>query len=179
MLADMAAVTEDAISASQLATTDDLTGLYNRRGFRSAARKAVSVCKRRKQSSVLITFDLDGFKAINDTHGHEEGDKALKAFSRLLRSQFRDSDVCGRIGGDEFVALAVGVDEDDVPKIMGRFADSIDAYNEQSGNGYDVRYSAGFVGKPSDIHVRFDDLMREADTRMYARKRIRKEESIG
>lgn len=84
--------------------TDELTGLLNRRGFETAVMSSL----RRHPDTALILADLDHFKAINDTHGHAAGDDALRHFAQILRSTVRQSDLCGRIGGEEFCILLPG-----------------------------------------------------------------------
>ena len=90
-----------------LALTDDLTCLYNRRGFFAAATQLLRLAKRNSQSLVLLFCDFDDLKRINDTYGHREGDLALIRAADALEHSFRDADVVARIGGDEFVALAL------------------------------------------------------------------------
>ena len=96
---------EQELSALQLATTDHLTLISNRRGFEVLARHAVQFCRRLQLPVTLLSFDLNKFKEINDRHGHAAGDQALKTFARGLLAVFRDSDVIGRLGGDEFAVL--------------------------------------------------------------------------
>ncbi len=91
--------------AEEVARTDDLTGLYNRRAFTELGSAAVDYCLRHGLPVGLLLLDLDRFKAINDTLGHAAGDAALKAFGALLKQSLRGSDVCGRIGGEEFAVV--------------------------------------------------------------------------
>jgi diguanylate cyclase (GGDEF)-like protein len=111
LLRDLGRMAEQELASFQLAMTDDLTGLSNRRGFQVLAQRALNVCKRMGRRASLLFFDLKGFKQINDTHGHAEGDRALIGFAQVLRSALRDSDVIGRLGGDEFVALLTDCDD--------------------------------------------------------------------
>ena len=88
-----------------LSVTDELTGLLNRRGFNRELDRALARARRTGETGVLVLVDLDHFKPINDTHGHEAGDRVLAAVGRLLASGTRTSDAAARLGGDEFAVL--------------------------------------------------------------------------
>jgi diguanylate cyclase (GGDEF)-like protein/PAS domain S-box-containing protein len=90
-----------------LAHVDMLTGLLNRRGFVAAAGQLLRVARRDGRSVSFFFIDVDGLKAINDRYGHTQGDRAIEATATLLRKVFRESDVVGRFGGDEFSVLAL------------------------------------------------------------------------
>ncbi len=171
LLRDLAVMAEQEIAALQLATLDELTMISNRRGFVSLGRHSLSLCKRHQKPATLVLFDLNDFKPINDQFGHAEGDRALIAFANILKQVFRDSDVFGRIGGDEFVALLSGTSEEEVQQVMARFQETIDHYNMQAKRGYDVRYSAGWVTREPDGEESIDELMAQADARMYEQKK--------
>jgi diguanylate cyclase (GGDEF)-like protein len=94
------------------ASTDELTGLLNRRGFLHAAQAMIEQRQRRGEPVSVLMFDLDHFKAINDRYGHNVGDQALRLFGTTASSTLRASDVIGRLGGEEFVAILPGVMED-------------------------------------------------------------------
>ena len=103
-LTDMGAMVASELSAIELATMDELTQTSNRRGFDALARQALAACDRAEQPASVVLIDMNGFKGINDTYGHEEGDRALIEFASLMRRTFRESDIVARIGGDEFAA---------------------------------------------------------------------------
>ena len=90
-----------------LSLTDELTGLYNRRGFTLLAEQEVKLAHRMNRTMLLFFCDVDNLKGINDTHGHAQGDLALKEVSAILKETFREADILARLGGDEFVVLAV------------------------------------------------------------------------
>src|SRR5215510_9093069 len=90
-------------SLRNLSLTDDLTGLYNRRGFFTLAEQHLKSARRARRQASLIYIDMDGLKTLNDTHGHEEGSNALREIANILRNTFRSSDIIARIGGNEFV----------------------------------------------------------------------------
>lgn len=86
---------------------DELTGLYNRRGFLMLARRQMEMLRRDKKGFVIIYADMNGLKQINDIHGHHVGDKALISLSEILFSSFRRNDIIARLGGDEFAVIAI------------------------------------------------------------------------
>ncbi len=128
----------------RLSTTDDLTGLWNRRGFYTLAAQEVQRAAREKSGLILIYADLDGFKRINDEHGHSEGDRALIALSRILRDSCRASDTIARMGGDEFVILASGVPDGEAI-LTERIRKSIALLNNRGNRPYSLRLSMGSV----------------------------------
>ena len=111
VLGDLSALAEDEFAAVSAATTDELTGLFNRRGFNQLLRFTLSVARRRAEPLTLGWLDLDRFKEINDRYGHEEGDNALKVMAELMRTSFREADLLVRFGGDEFAVLFADTDE--------------------------------------------------------------------
>jgi diguanylate cyclase (GGDEF)-like protein len=173
LLRDLARMAEQEIAAVQLATMDELTLVSNRRGFMSLGQHALSLCKRMSRPASVFFFDLDGFKSINDRFGHAEGDRALVSFARLLMQVFRDSDVVGRIGGDEFVVLMTNCSEEDTQVAFNRVQRVVDEYNRVSQRGYEIRFSAGTVAYDPSRHPSIDALLSEADALMYERKRKR------
>jgi GGDEF domain-containing protein len=98
ILSDLAAIVEDEFKVLDAATSDELTGLFNRRGFLTLAEYALLTAQRRHEPMSLAFVDLDRFKHINDTWGHEEGDRALIAIADLMKAAFRESDILARQG---------------------------------------------------------------------------------
>jgi diguanylate cyclase (GGDEF)-like protein len=172
-LDDLASMAEQEIMAMQLATLDHLTQLTNRRGFEALGRHVLSACQRLGFPLSVIMMDLDGFKAINDTLGHDEGDQALKAFAQLLLDCFRSSDVVARLGGDEFAVLLSNTSEGQARETLRRLGPALDAYNAGSGRGYKLAYSAGVYCEQSPGSVDLAELLRKADQALYEAKRSR------
>ncbi len=150
----------------RLSTHDSLTGVLNRRAFDSMARKWIS----RQKDCALIFFDLDYFKQINDTYGHNVGDKFLVAFSDALKKNFSDGGIISRFGGDEFVVLT---DMDSVEgvteKILRTKADVSRVEIPENGNeeGYhSIGFSSGAARFPYDADDLFK-LKKRADTALY------------
>ena len=97
--------------------TDELTGLYNRRGFFNVAEQQIRLAFRMKKELLLFFIDLDHFKKINDEYGHRAGDQALVDLTGILKATFRDSDILGRVGGDEFVVMAFEAQQEIIENI--------------------------------------------------------------
>jgi diguanylate cyclase (GGDEF)-like protein len=173
-LRDLAAMVEQELAAMRLATVDELTQLSNRRGLRMFGENALGLARRLKTPVELFFFDLDGFKQINDTLGHAEGDEALKRFAALLSKAFRDVDVVARLGGDEFVALCMNCGSAESAAMIERFLKSLEADNRSAGKPYDIRTSVGAITFVPERHGDLADLLAEADAQMYARKRQRR-----
>ena len=171
-LADLAGMVEEEINVQSIANIDDLTSLFNRRGFMGVGQHAIAICKRMRRPATVMFFDLDGFKQVNDTYGHAEGDRVLKNIGSLLRSVFRNSDVVARMGGDEFCVLLTGTDTDHVERPLLNLADSIQVQNKNT--PYEIGYSVGVV-EYDDRHSDINKLMEEADHLMYEQKRARKQ----
>jgi diguanylate cyclase (GGDEF)-like protein len=170
-LRDLARMAEREIAAVQLATMDELTLLSNRRGFMALGQHSLSLCARLERPASMLFLDLDGFKTINDRFGHAEGDRALASFATLLMKTFRESDVIGRLGGDEFVVLITNCSAGDSELALIRLQAEVDAYNRDSGRGYEIRFSVGEVAQDPRQHRSIDALLIDADALMYERKR--------
>ncbi len=169
-LDDLARLVEHECAIVHMATTDALTGLSNRRGFEVLASQSLAMCRRMKATARMLYFDLDGFKAINDTHGHAAGDRTLVDFANVLLSTFREVDVVARLGGDEFcVLIADGGDVAESTPIQ-RFAEAIAAENARPERAWPLEYSVGAVEFDTEVHGSVADLLAEADQRMYADK---------
>ncbi len=167
LLRDLTTMVEHELTALQLATRDELTRLANRRGLLPLAQNALNLCKRRSLPALMLYFDLDRFKQINDRYGHAEGDRALAAFGRLLLDSFRKSDVIGRLGGDEFVALLSGARKSSRLGMVERFEQAVRTYNEEQRRGYDIRFSVDLCEFDPERHHSVLDLLNGADRHMY------------
>jgi two-component system, chemotaxis family, CheB/CheR fusion protein len=163
-----------AIKTSQrriefLATHDELTGLPNRSLLTDRLKHAVSQAKRQKQTFAVLFIDLDNFKNINDSLGHDVGDLLLKQATERLQHCVRDADTLARLGGDEFVAVLTDVELDDINTVAGRIVDFLSASFHINGNNLFVSASIGISIFPEDG----DDsvsLLKAADTAMYRAK---------
>jgi two-component system, cell cycle response regulator len=152
------------------AHTDELTGLYNRRGLLAASTTLGKSIGRLGLTGTLLYIDLDGLKLINDRLGHDAGDAAIRETATLLREVFRDSDVLCRLGGDEFVVLAIGTDQRNTQKILDRIESAVDRRNRMAGKTYHLSMSIGAVDIALEYPISLDVALEEADRRMYERK---------
>jgi diguanylate cyclase (GGDEF)-like protein/PAS domain S-box-containing protein len=157
-----------------IAFTDELTGLYNRRGFINLAERQLKLAKRSKHRMLLFFADLDGMKWINDNLGHEDGDKALVAATKILIQTFRESDIISRVGGDEFAILAIAADEKIAATLLGRFHKLIDNINSRKGKKYNLSISIGYAVFDPRHPDSLDELMSHADREMYEDKKSKK-----
>jgi diguanylate cyclase (GGDEF)-like protein len=157
-----------------LSVTDELTGLYNRRGFFTLAENRLMLAKRAEKKISLLYADLDNLKEINDTLGHDEGDRLIKETADILKSTYRTSDIIARIGGDEFVAFPVGIEEDNITIIANRLHENINHFNEKNNNKYKLRISIGIATHDPNSLQSVDELLAQADDLMYKHKRSKK-----
>jgi diguanylate cyclase (GGDEF)-like protein/PAS domain S-box-containing protein len=163
---------EAAIQTLSLA--DELTGLYNRRGFLAFCRQQFNSLHRTNKGVVIVYADLDGLKRINDSFGHKEGDRALIKTAELLKETFRSSDVLGRLGGDEFTVLASVEPDGGIERLVLRLEEKFENYNAQEGAPYKLSISIGVSQLNSDGMQSLEDLMASADLAMYENKRRKK-----
>ena len=154
-----------------LSLLDDLTGLYNRRGFLTLGAQHVKLALRTNRGSLVMMADLDGLKQINDSFGHPEGDLALVRTAEILRGTFRTSDILGRIGGDEFAVLAIEARQDSGEVLMARLQENLVRYNAQPDLRYKLSISAGVATLDPEGTLSVEDLMARADAALYDQKR--------
>ncbi|MBA4417919.1 MAG: hypothetical protein C0392_08420 [Syntrophus sp. (in: bacteria)] len=154
-----------------LSITDELTGLHNRRGFFALAQQQMKVSERNSGELLLFFVDLDDLKHINDTFGHLEGDKALIDVSNILRDTFRESDIIGRIGGDEFAVLAIETSDLTEETLTTRLRDAINTINSFIVPDYTLSVSVGTAHYSPDDHASLDELLSRADKLMYIEKK--------
>lgn len=172
LLTELAVMVEEEIATNKLLAEDHLTGLLNRRGFEARAAQMLQLCLLRSLKASLIYIDLDNFKQINDSQGHQAGDDALIQFSKLLVANFRESDLVARVGGDEFVVLLVHDSaETDYANALKRLENTIIEYNDQVDQAIELRYSKGIAHTESAVDYDLQQLYALADEQMYEHKR--------
>ncbi|MCP4595682.1 sensor domain-containing diguanylate cyclase [Neptuniibacter sp.] len=147
---------------SNLAMTDELTGLYNRRGFNTVAAQYIALAKRSNISLGLLYMDMDGLKQINDVNGHAAGDDALKSMAASMLSVVREDDVAARLSGDEFVMLIAVNDKEQLESVVQRITGGL--------NKQELKVSIGGV-MLDDPEKDIDYWLEQADIRMYQKKR--------
>ena len=153
----------------RLTLRDSLTGVLNRRAFLSFADQAIARAERNGSRLVLLYCDLDRFKEINDTLGHNAGDEYLRTFCRRLRSTLRKSDTIGRLEGDEFVILLENADWDEALETVQRIRQATMAPLDLDGHTARPGVSIGIASYPNQRTVK--DLIHQADKAMYAVKK--------
>lgn len=154
-----------------LALIDDLTGLNNRRGFLSLGQHQLKLAYRTGRPFLLAFFDLDGLKRINDTFGHQEGNRAIVDAANVLKDSLRQSDILARLGGDEFAALIVDSQSDNAETVTRRIEQKLSALNASSGRSYELSFSIGIVAADSSQPADLETLLSRADALMYERKK--------
>jgi len=160
-------------SLRTLALFDDLTGLYNHRGFRFLAEQHLKLITRSGGRVLIVCIDLDGLKYINDHFGHQEGNRALAEAAEILKSCFRQSDVIGRLGGDEFAVLVTNAEDSAVEVIRTRILRKVKVVNSAAERRYELSLSVGILTADcSDASLgNLVELLARADALMYEEKR--------
>ena len=155
-------------SLQKLALVDDLTGLPNRRAFAIAARRGLARSKRSGAAFAIAVLDLDHFKAVNDQFGHDQGDRTLKKAARIMTAHFREADIVGRVGGEEFGVFLAGLDRDAAAERLHDLRERFE--NECFVGGQPVTVSVGFVIGDGSDEQDLGDYLRHADIALYAAK---------
>jgi diguanylate cyclase (GGDEF)-like protein len=149
---------------------DPLTNVLNRRGLDEAAVRAIANARRYSRPLALVVCDLDGFKALNDGHGHIAGDAALRSFAQLLTSAVRRGDIVARMGGDEFGLLLVETEAAAAADVMERVRAEITCLILPNAPRVQLRASFG-VAELQEGDEQLDDMVARADTALYDAKR--------
>jgi diguanylate cyclase (GGDEF)-like protein/PAS domain S-box-containing protein len=153
-----------------LSLTDELTGLYNRRGFFTLSEQLLKSRKRKKKGVFLLYADLDNLKEVNDTFGHQAGDEILGATAAIFKDTFRESDIIARIGGDEFVVIPIGNSRDDVEMITERLRQNIENRNAKKDSERRLSISFGTSYYDPESPCSIDELVDQAEKLMYEQK---------
>jgi len=156
----------------ELALTDPLTGLPNRRAIEDWATRQLSGAARYGFSFLVVLADLDHFKTVNDAHGHDAGDIVLKKFSEILKTNSRRSDICGRIGGEEFLFVLTHTTQENARVVVERIRAELEAAKfDFDGSSLTVTASFGLAGFEGTQAPDFNRLVSQADAALYAAKR--------
>lgn len=170
-LKDLASIAESEIAALELAVTDEMTGLVNRRGFLMTAEKSLSLCRREGRPISLVFVDVDGLKQINDRYGHKVGDYAICAVAESMSVVCRDSDTGGRLGGDEFVLLLTEADEMHAQDVVHRLNTHLTSRCNAVTGLQHLSISCGIVAYSLQRHNSVEDILDDADSAMYRNKK--------
>ena len=164
---------EDAISREKLehlVFRDYLTTLYNRRGFFLHAEQNLLIARRKQQAVTIACIDLDRLKWVNDEYGHLAGDQNIINAANLFKHVFRQMDILGRVGGDEFLALMINMDSDKITKFYKRLDDAIKNWNKENGEQLQLSFSIGLASDNGE-NISMEKLIKKADENMYSDKK--------
>ena len=154
-----------------LTLTDELTHLYNRRGFMTLAKQQLQIANRLKRNVQILYADLDNMKHINDAYGHKEGDLVLIEMAEIFKKVFRASDIIARVGGDEFVVFLIENIDISSEGLNERIQASIDDHNARNSRDYKLSISLGIVTCEYKCTYSIEELMSQADKLMYEQKK--------
>ncbi len=154
-----------------LSITDELTGIFNRRGFRMFAQQHLSLAARKSGPTFLLYIDLDDLKRINDIFGHHVGDQALIRLATILKGSFRSSDIKGRMGGDEFAIFPIDAGPGGIDVVLSRLRTNIDEANKAPDAVFKLGVSVGVAAFDPAHPSAVDELLVRADAMMYEEKR--------
>jgi diguanylate cyclase (GGDEF)-like protein len=157
----------------EMSFEDPLTGLRNRRGFMTLCAQEMEIAKRWGKSALLLFMDVDYLKEINDTHGHAEGDEALRIVARVIRSAFRQADVTARLGGDEFAVFCLDSSLLTASSVKKHLGEKLEWENRSGGRDYRLSISVGCAEYRPEEGIDIESLMKEADEDMYTQKQAR------
>jgi len=166
-LRNLARMAEQQVMGVTMANMDALTLLSNRHGFTALAQLGLDACQRMEIPATLLFFDLDHFKHINYLYGRAEGDDALKTFADVLRIAFRESDVVGRLGDDEFVVLLTGSSAVELSAIKARLEEILDERNATMRRGYDIRFNIGQIEYNPALHDTVEAMLVEGEKGLF------------
>jgi sigma-B regulation protein RsbQ len=155
-------------SLYELATTDPLTGLLNRRELLAQAENIASQMDRNSSFYAVLTLDVDFFKKVNDTHGHQAGDKVLIQLAKVLLRERRANDLVARVGGEEFVIVLPDVDEESAFLVAEKIRINV---AEQVVDGISITMSIGGVVSEQGMELNFDNLLALSDNALLSAKK--------
>ncbi|RDE24928.1 sensor domain-containing diguanylate cyclase [Motiliproteus coralliicola] len=164
---------------NQMTLTDELTGIYNRQGFRTLAEHKLSVAKRYGHTYGLIYFDLDNLHSINEQLGPDTGDNALQALAQAMSSELRDSDIAARIGSDEFAALVFVRQQEDMENLAIRIQRKLNLIKQQRDSMPPLTTSVGAKCYQANSDTNVDKMLEEVDRMVYNLKQKKRLATVG
>lgn len=150
-----------------LSLIDDLTGLYNRRGFIDLGDQHLKLARRTNRGATLVLADLDDFRGINERLGHHVGDRVLLKVAELMKATFRRSDILARLESDEFGVLALEASGEDAQLLVDRLQDRLREFNEENEKDYEITLTLGVARYEEGSQARVEDLLAEADMAVF------------
>ena len=167
-------ITKNNLRLDELAKQDELTGIYNRRGFFIESDNLLKEASSKKKYIMVGFADTDNLKTINDTYGHDEGDKAIISSSDILSSTLGERGVIARMGGDEFAFVFTTDDREEEKRFFDDFEDNVRKYNEESDKEYRLSISLGMYVYEYNDSINLKELLESADREMYHIKKKRR-----
>lgn len=159
-------------------TKDELTGLLNRQGFKIAYQPLVEKAVAERLPVLIVMYDLDCLKQINDTFGHAEGNFAIQVIAHALESSIEEGDICSRQGGDEFQVLAIGYTQEKALQLIDKVQKYLDNYNKLHTKDYLIQASSGFCIRIPSSPSELADMFKDADMAMYKEKKSKVKQVI-
>lgn len=169
-------IMRDNVKLNEMSKKDELTGLFNRRGFIANAEKTLNDPCNSGKVGILCISDMDNLKMVNDKFGHEEGDFALRTNASVLRESFRDIDIIGRLGGDEFVVFAITGIDCDVAGMNDRLERVMKRHNDSAGKPYPITMSSGIYKFTCSSQLSIYEVIDAADQLLYEEKSRKKKQ---
>lgn len=174
LLHDLAEIVEDEFRMINMATTDSLTALSNRRLFSLITAETLKKSFKRGKVFCVVIIDLNDFKPINDMYGHAEGNQALIKFSEILENASPENSLVARLGGDEFGVLLPYSTIHQANEFINQLSEMLIKHNVNADKPYRLTFSAGAVEYDDKIHRDYSEIMMEADEKMYLIKKNKK-----
>ncbi|MBE6851970.1 MAG: GGDEF domain-containing protein [Ruminococcus sp.] len=165
---------ENSRNFEQISKHDELTGVFNRRGYFDNAQAIISNPANAEKNAIVVFADMDNLKIINDRFGHEDGDYAIKSMAEILNRSFRTTDIIGRIGGDEFAVFALLGHSENINKITNRIADITEKFNDSCTKPYYIHMSIGIYTFKCSDKIQLSEILEKADELLYNQKRNKK-----
>ncbi len=156
------------------AKTDELTKILNRRGFMNQGQKSINLSLENECNGLVFFADMDGLKKINDTYGHETGDRAIQEMANSLKKGFRANDIVGRLSGDEFAVVAPGMNLENAAKLCSKILKKCTDRAQKAGFKFKLSCSFGYVEYSSESKD-LKQLLSKADELLYKEKKQKKE----
>lgn len=161
---------ENSRNLEKISKYDELTGIYNRRGYFDSAEAIIHNPSNQGRSAVVVFADMDNLKIVNDRFGHDDGDFSLKSIAAILTHSFRTTDIIGRIGGDEFAALALLGATENANQILNRISEASERFNRSCDKPYYVNMSTGIYPFICGSDIVLSDILEKADEVLYQQK---------
>ena len=160
-----------AAKLRELSLVDQLTGLYNRKGFFTLVENQMEIAKRESKKVILVYAEVNGIKGINNKFGHQEGDMMILGTANNMKATFRKSDIIARIGSDEFVVFLSGAAEESIKRVIDRFKQSITIHNSKKRGKYELSIDIVLLKYDLESGFSVDDMLARASELMYKGKK--------